>query len=588
MDNSGGTNEITVADNRSSGSQGGNFQNPRTVPTGDPTGLGNNLLNIIAQDSTSYLVQSSQAEQSTKENLIAASGVSSDISKLNEQAASDKAIVQLTQDTAALNAQKLFLSAANNAGVNPMGAADIITKSLTDVTESGARWGEAADRLAKTREAPTGMIDWFSKRFQGAIAQQDMKTAALQQDVAMSRLNNMNKVISESQRLAGAVQESMTADSVAASSRLAANSLQIAAKNAELDSLKYGGMALSVAKEATKDRLNVLYNIQNALRGEKFYQLQLEQFNKSFEEFDWRKEYQQERLDAKKEGMDLDGYTLDTINIGRGNRGLPPLEGREAKQQLMILKTGGLGVKELNEDYARGQATRQTGVPMLGVSPAETAALFVTKKIALPVQRQGVGQLLTQAYEQVKDDNIKYPKPEDKAAAINNLVQNSINSQWKSIKAGSGNLFDFGDLASYIQLSGIADLPVVQKVLAPAAVAKQPLSDPNIYTALVADAVYKGTITSSQASDLATVIQKANEIHLAASGFKAAGIQVPLDGKAYNARMGTTFGNETVNITNNNELSRYINMLLSQKAFGQGTGKNNGITKPSPAFGTYN
>ncbi len=124
---------------------------------------------------------------------------------------------------------------------------------------------------------------------------------------------------------------------------------------------------------------------------------------------------------------------------------------------------------------------------------------------------------------------------------VNKFVKDAIAGQYATIIPNSQNLFDVGDLSSYLTLSAIKELPVTQKVLAPLAASGVALNDPKMVLGFMRKAVKDGTLTTSQIADLATVYRKANRINQAARDFRSFGITPPNNGKNYFAKV-STFG----------------------------------------------
>jgi hypothetical protein len=114
-----------------------------------------------------------------------------------------------------------------------------------------------------------------------------------------------------------------------------------------------------------------------------------------------------------------------------------------------------------------------------------------------------------------------------------------------------------GDLKNYLKSPNISNMPLTQKVLAPAAAGNQPLSDPKLVISLALDAVKKGELTMPQAiSGITGVYQSASMQNQAARGLNTFGIIPPAAGKTYNVKLDR-FGNP-IDITKPEQLQRYF------------------------------
>lgn len=540
----------------------------------------NNLLNTIQEDSISALVNISSANQELQKINQKGAEISSEIAELRRSQAADKALIETTQQTAALRAQQGIAKAALAAGVNPMAEADVISKTLGVMHEQGDKFQTAAMNYEANKQGDIislGPVEWFKKRWESGNNRQEMESAEKQYSIASQRLQNVNNLVQASARTYMATTESLNSASIQALTRVAATDSEIQARNAELEGLKYNAAGIASASNASKEQLNVLYNLSQAQSSERSYQLQLEnstqnralqlensQQNRALlrEKFDYKKEADA----AKQSAVEEETYFAQRINVGRGNRGLPPMTGRDMGIMVKTLRSGGFGAKELQEDYDRGVATLVTGVPYIGNSAAETANVLAKNKTALPEKRQNVAKLLVQARDKVmQDPRTAGSKPEEQAAAINKLVAEQINQQFINIKPGADNLFDVGDMKNYLTLNdSIINMPVVKEILAPAAEKGQNLSDPSQVISLAAQGVLDKKITTSQAYAVTDLFRSANEVHLAANGFVAMGVPIPGRALNYNLR-----GIGNLNVTDAAAMARTINKLLAARAYEQ-------------------
>jgi len=272
----------------------------------------------------------------------------------------------------------------------------------------------------------------------------------------------------------------------------------------------------------------------------------------------------QEELDAKQENRQMDEALLGKINVGRASMGMAPIEGVEAKSAVQMLKSG--ASKDLATFYEIGDKTISSGGKVqIGETPAKSIAMLAQIPSALPDIRKETAQILSQAVAALNENKTIDRKNQGAVDAfLNSHVKETTKMMYQSIVPNAQNFFDVGDLGSYVTLSGVNDLPVVTKLLAPLATAKQPLNDPKMVLGFMQDAMKKGTLTTSEIAGLATVYQKANLINQAARGFKSLGIPIPNNGANYNAKVGL-FG-EVVDMTDAAAVQRYLAKEMAKNA----------------------
>lgn len=527
-------------------------------------------LDMIMADTNAALVASSTQEAVTSSNATKAEKLSNSNADLLRTVASNQALVIATQETAKLSAQKATLKAANAVGVDPTATGDVITGILEKVRDSNEKIDDLTNNIAATRSASfadVGPVEWIKAKIT-AVQLGNKRDQEVQRNVMLNaQLNGINNAIQNTAQTQNAIKESTTAASAEASAATAAALSLIESNRSQIEGLKYNTAQVDIAMKATTDRLQILYNKKNAENQEILLTKQLDQLKLSNEQFEWQKEQRVAERIAKQEGKELDDSLVENINIGRAARGVPPLDSREAKSMLLVLKNKGAGSRELEIDYQNGQRTKIAGIPMLGASPAESVALLSAFPVDVPEARKAVVATLSRAAASARDNRAIDQKSEKAIADfINKVTLADIATQHQRVQSGDqNNVFDIGDVGSYIGLSAVKNLPVVSKILQPAFDAKQPLTDPKVVVGLVASGVKAGTITSSQATDLARVYQLANEVNIASRGLTGFGITVPGNGKSFNAAFGI---GRTVNMTDPIEITRILSRDLAQRIYG--------------------
>jgi hypothetical protein len=523
------------------------------------------ILDAIAGDTGSFLVTSTQAEQKAKENFRSGERILGEISNLYDTAASNAELVKRTELVAQQSAQLATLKVANAGGINPLLAGDALTELIGKVNTNRQDL-EKNLNIVKEYASPEGFVDGFLKAMAMPTAVKRAEASQAQLNASSDALAKLNKAVQESAQTHKLIAESITAASIEASAKNASIEAQIAAKKAALEGLKYNTLEVSEAVSAGKDRLNSLYHLETAKRQEEQNNRALEELNLSKERFAWQKAEKTIADQAREEGKKVDESFAEIINLGEAVLGQPTSSGPQLKSRIALLKAG--TSKDINILYEIGQRAKMTGKGIIGTSPAESLAVINTTPVDIPAQQERVVGLLKSA-ENAVANSPKIDKKDPKAVqvAINELTKQAIAEQYRVITDQS--IFNIGDLGGYIKtpqgtgISTILALPVTKKVLLPAVEAGQSLSDPRMVLSLVTSAMKAGTITSTQAADLATAYRSANEINQSALGLIKYGIVVPENGKAYKIKAGLFQG--TIDMANPVDLASYFNRQLARE-----------------------
>jgi hypothetical protein len=222
-------------------------------------------------------------------------------------------------------------------------------------------------------------------------------------------------------------------------------------------------------------------------------------------------------------------------------------------------------------DFQNGEATKVTGVPMLGSSPSDAMeSLEILGTTVAAVREETLG-LLKQAKDLVAANKMIDPnKKEQVNAAFDAQVRELVAQQYRSITPNSGNIFDIGDLRAYLGnstddkmgISSLKNLAISQKLLLPAIESNIPMDNPRDVLNLAISAVQKNQITSTEFMELGDVYRRANEINLASKNLVGLGIVPPNAGKNYLAKIGS-FG-ATIDMTDYQALSRHLSKELAR------------------------
>lgn len=511
----------------------------------------------LMTDVGDFQTTSKASEEAIRANAAGAASKTFELSQVYDQAAQDAGLVATTKGIADLQAQQVVTKIAQTAGADPaLGANrinELVGKLVTSQQETEQNLKEyRAKAEVKPWEHP---IDYIVGQLTLPFTEERLKGSMTQTALYDKQLGDLNQTLSSSAVTINNLKESVTSASIAAQARLAEVESKARSTQAEIDGIKFNSQSVEAAVNASRDRLSVLFNAKSAANAETQLKVALGHLALDTERFQWQKEEKAISDKARADGKEIDGYVVDTINKSRVSLGLPPLTGLAAKSQLALFKSG--ASEELKYHFQNGERIDATGVSTVGNDPASSLHALETLPSNLPDVRKETTSVLAAA-KQALELNKTIDKKDKKAvdAFINQHVAQDIQTQYRSIAPNSGNLFDVGDIGSYLTLNGVSDLGVTQKFLGPLAAAKQPLNDPKIILSLGVDAVKKGQITSAEFQQLASVYQKASVINQAAKGFTGFGIVPPNAGRNYYAKT-SRFGG-TTDMTDPTELGRYL------------------------------
>lgn len=517
----------------------------------------------IVAGAQSFIRTSVESAQKQQSNLEQMGKIAREVASTYNIVAQDLAVVKATEQAAELKVQAEKAKIARAAGVDPVAGANELVTLMEKQRAANKETEAALTEYRKKNEANffDNPIDYVVAQITLPAAEAKLQGAASSSKLYQEQLTGLNNTLQNSFQTTEKLKESVTATSAEAATRVAAAQAVINAQQSSLEVLKYNNLGIEAAQSASKDQLQAMYTVFNAQKSEQQLKLALNSQALDLERFNWQKAERAEAAAAKKEGKDLDESLVGKINMSRSSLGLPTISGLEAKSAVQLLKSG--ASKELAYHYENGNRILATGQATVGATPAESVEVLSQIPNNLPDIRKETSQVLSAAMEALAQAE-KGGKKDKKAADafVNKFVTEAIAEQYNTIVPNSQNLFDVGDLKSYLTLSGIAELPVVSKFLAPAAAAGQPLNDPKLVLGFMQDAIKKGTLTTSEISGLATVYQKANLINQSARGFVGFGIVPPNAGRNYNARI-SQFG-KPVDMTDPVAVQTYISRELAK------------------------
>jgi hypothetical protein len=248
--------------------------------------------------------------------------------------------------------------------------------------------------------------------------------------------------------------------------------------------------------------------------------------------------------------------------------------GKLAKQYLTLLKSNTPAGKEAAEAYLAGQSGVIAGTPANMIEILKTP---MGGGIDFTPQQVPIKKMFDQAITEITSMPVQTaPKTKQEAEALlNAAVGNKVNEMLKKIEPGSSNLFNIGAIPAIIQMPGVKESALVQKVLAPAVTSGVTLDNPKQVYAATMVAVKNGTIKLEDAVDgYTTLYQKGVETNLATRNLPKFGIVPTENMRTYRTEIdvappsaGNMFGSSAViDNTNKNDVKRAMSKSLAMEA----------------------
>lgn len=536
----------------------------------------------------------SGAEEATKKVLAALgdqAGLTSSISDIYKQQATDDVTIQTAKNAADQATQFAKVKGANAAGANLKDSGEVITALSQTAAAASERKQAAALEVERKRNLKfvDDPIEYIKAQFtvEGDIASHNAANAVLRD--SEDRIMAVNAAAQATAQTQAMISEPLTAASMAASARNAAVAANVASKQAEIQALSYGTKGIEFALNASKDILAVQFQTQGAKNAQESLQLSRERAAQDKIEFKFRQQEYQDRKADKEDQQALGQSVVDTINFGRKalmQDKYTPIDDMSGKMVLATLKGKGTLSTEMNKFYEAGERSKLTGTVTIGTTPAQAAQTLQSVPVQLNPTQGAIKNLLGQAAQDTssalknadgmtgtKDANPVFVgiDKKDKSsidAAYNGRAQQLLNEYSKVITPGDSN--NPNQIASVNQLVAnsptLQALPVVQKVFAPLMKAGVQLSDPKQIVSLVGEAVASGKITHKDAVDLATVYHVGVLANVSMRNFKGFGLNPSY---SYNARVETNpegfSSTEVVDLTKPDAVSRALIKLQSNR-----------------------
>lgn len=531
------------------------------------------ILNLIVNDSNLALREVTEGAQKVMQNAAAGERTALSTKEKLQEAGKANELVTATKLAADLQTQQATIKVARAAGVDPTAAADFFVNTATKMKEANDR-AQQAIQFTRGTEAP-GLFDWLTSPIQSFKLDnaRDKARRDLYQDInhlgiLSEQAARVTSTIQNAKTSYSTQQESMTAASVQAATKLAQLESEVQANIASQEALKFNTAQVTAAMNASQDVVKLQHSKQAAVLAQANYEQSLKKFDRDerFHDEDRtdRNEARKAREEARQDKLDdklVDEQTLAKLNLGFQAHGKKPITAEEFKSRKMMFRSG--QDRELALMYRAGELTfnSEDGTPMLGSSPTESMAAIEAAGSQIADQRK----LLISNLYAIREDLQKSKEFQglDDAGKIRYLNKEMVSKVAASGSeiTGKNHHRHIGDLANYQEIQGIASTQVYSTLLAPLAKSGKSLEDPEEVLQLVISAVNKNLLSTSTAvRELNQIYGTANQIHQKATNYKGLGLELGENGTKYNIRFKTgAFSSDVVDMTDPKSLTSIMN-----------------------------
>lgn len=550
--------------------------------------MADTLEELLAQVGA-FKAGSQQATQQAVAAIATQADLSTQQGDIYKIAAEDEATVASAKLAAGYQTQLARVKAANAFGVNLKNSSEVIT----DLAASAERaYTVKQNALAKIAEKDSvtflsNPLGYISNMFtiNGDIAQHNLANAQVQ--AAEQRIQAINANAQSTIQTQNAIEEPLTAASMAAATRLAANTANLNAVQAQINTIGYNVKGIEYGLTAKKEALALGFQAQGASNAAAQLQMSRERMAQDKIEFSLRqKQYARQEADEN-EKKAIGQSVIDTVNLGRKallGSGAAPLDDIGGKLMLQTLRGKGTLSTEYQKYYDAGERTRLTGNVVYGSSPSAAISTLTTLPVKLNPTQAAVKNILAVA---ATDTSTALQNSEMSGKNANpvftgmdkkdkNTIDRAFNGRAQQILNAKAAVVIPGDadnpyqIASINQLAAnsptVQALPVYQKVLAPLVKSGVMLNDPKQIVSLIGEAVAKGKITHKEAIELTTIYHVGVTTNLAMRNIEGFGL---IPSNSYNATVETNPNafspNEVVDMTRPDAVSRALVKLQSAR-----------------------
>lgn len=481
----------------------------------------------------------------------------------------NSALIDSTKQLAEMQAQQEKIKKAAELGIVPGKATDVLT-GLADVIGQAFQEKTAAQAEIATKRSVSMLSDpvqWLMNQF---TVNQDIEkhnAADRKLDAATQQYERVNRLTQTTATTQTALAASVTAATIQAGADNIQAQAQLLSTKAIKDGLIYNAQGIKQILDIKNQDLSISFSVLNAEATNQRLNLEMENAARQREQWEWKKQ-EKDLLERD------DNAIVESINRGglmrMGDQYTPLKAGTAAANNaIALLKSNSPVGKTFQEDYLRGQQG------ILAASPAQALDMFKTQPVNISPAQLPVRRVLEAALQATQATPGFDPK--NRAA-----VEQTINAQTRAIvdqqvaniqPEDENNVFNIPAMAAVIkQVPELANLPVVQKLLAPRISAGDSLNRPDDLFQTVAKGVQEGKITYNEALDTVYLYQRGVALNLAARNLENFGITTSAPNSKYSYRTRITthpetpFGNkEIVDLTKVDTFARALNTYMAQQ-----------------------
>ena len=526
-------------------------------------------LNPILQALGIFKQQAGAAENESQGVYDALSGLANNDVQLLQDIGTNSALIDTTKQLAELEAQQGKIKKANELGIIPGKSVDVLTTLSEVIGQSFQEKTAAAAEIAKKKsvspfESP---VEWLMNQFTVNTDIEKHNAADRKLDSAVQQYERVNRLTQAAAVTQSALAASVTQGTIQKSAENINAQAQLLANKSLKDGLIFNAQGIKQILEIKSQQLSALFSMFNAQQSNERMNLEMENAARMREQWEWKKQ-EKDLLERD------DNAIIESINRGgalrMGDQYTPIKPGTAAANNaIALLKSNSPVGKSFQDDYLRGQQG------ILATSPSQALEAFKTQPVKIAPAQIPVRRVLETALQATQA--MPGFDPKNRAAveaSINAKTKEIVDQQLSDIRPeDENNVFNIPALAAVVkQVPELANLPVVQKLLAPRIAAGDNLNRPDDIFQTVAKGVQEGKITYNEAMDTVYLYQRGVALNLAARNLENFGITTSAENSKYSYRTRITthpetpFGSkELVDLTKVDAFSRALNTYMAQQ-----------------------
>lgn len=440
-----------------------------------------------------------------------------------------------------------------------------------------ARKREADGLLADIKEKAS--VSFFDNPLAYIMNQMDLprlqtnyNLTATQANSALRTVNAIDSTLTNEAQANKATAVTQTTASVAAASRIAANSYTLQANEMEYKALGLQIQANTVIDHGNATQVDMLHKQYEVLNNEEIRKRQALEYDIQKRRFD---QWEQEHKDTQ-EGK---AYVRNLIQTGMGVLGMRKPDESTIFQYEQAYKTPE-GRKQMQEIIEAGQRKLFTGLGVVGTSPADT--FYTVAKVGDYSQGKeyapALAAITDEARKLASGPNRMDPmKPGTFTPALNAAMETK-KKEW-NINPENSPIYKAPTMERMAQIDIVRETPWFTQIVAPSIVAAKaagatvpPITARELYKQTV-DAVDKGTLTVEQASiGIATYYGMATKVNSLRNGIVGIGPQ-----EGYKVPLGASNFGDSVDFTRPEQITAALlqntQLQINDLIRGTGVGK---------------